>query len=189
MTTIGPLVATERRRRRHARKRGKQRTNAIKGQVLNLTDGAGLAGKHQIAHRDRARVKTNYEWIHGAIGHEGVGAVHVGDGLGEGLAHVGAGMERELQQSIALDRLVLDTLNAVDVKKMIFVIEDQVAFHLRRAHSAVRLSNVDYREVQIREDVRAHAEDGQHRAKRYGEDQHQHGNRPPQGGSDEPHDG
>ena len=147
-----------------------------------------LAGEHQVAHRHRARVKTNDKGIHGSIGHEGVGAVHVGDGLGEGLAHVRARMEGEFQQAVALNRLVLDALNAVDVEEVVFVVEDQIPFHLRRAHAAVRLGDVNDREIQVRKDVDAHAEHGQDGAHRHAEDDHHYRNGPPQRCTNQPHE-
>jgi len=80
----------------------------------------------------------------------------IGDGLSQRLVHVGAGMEVQLEQADVLDRLGLDVLDAVDVEEVIFVVVDQVAFHLRGVHAAVGLGHVDDGQVEVRKDVAGH---------------------------------
>ena len=99
----------------------------------------------------------------GAGRHERARAVDVADRLRERLGHVGAGMERQLQQAGVLDRLRLDALDAVDVEEVVLVVVDEIPLHLRRAHAAVRLRDVDDRQIQIGKDVDAHPADGEDR--------------------------
>ena len=65
-------------------------------------------------------------------------------------------MKRQLEQAISLNGLIFDALDVVDVKEVILVVVDEVAFHLRRTHSAIRLRNVNHWKIQVREDIDAH---------------------------------
>ena len=183
----GALVAAEGWRRGNAGKRGEGRPHAVKSQVLDLAEGASLAGKHDIADRHGAGVETDHERRNCSGRHESAGAIHVGYRLREGLAHVRAGIEGQFQNAVALNGLVLDTLNPVDVKEVIFVVVDEIAFHLRRTHPPIGLRDVDHREIQVREDVDAHPRDGQYGAERYTDHHHQGGNRASQCRANQPH--
>jgi len=74
--------------------------------VLKLGDRFGLAREDEVADWNAASVEPHHEWRHRSRGHEGPGAVDVADRLRRGLRHVGAGMELELDQPDALDRLL-----------------------------------------------------------------------------------
>jgi hypothetical protein len=66
-------------------------------------------------------------------------------------------MEGQLEQRRVLNRLGLDALDAVDVEEVVLVVVRDVAFHLRRAHAAIGLSDVDHRQVEIWKDVGPHS--------------------------------
>ncbi len=84
------------------------------------------------------------------------GTVDLGDRLGHRLHHVGAGMEEELHLGEALDVLRLDMVDAADVEEVVLVMEGEQPFHLRRVHAAVRLDDIDDRQIEIGEDVDLH---------------------------------
>ena len=46
-------------------------------------------------------------------------------------------------------RLRFDALDAVDVEEVVLVVVGDVALHLRRAHAAVRLRDVDHRQIEM----------------------------------------
>ena len=50
-----------------------------------------------------------------------------------------------------------NVMNSVDVKEVVLVVVGNQPFHLRRIHTAVRLADVDHRQVQRGEDVDGHA--------------------------------
>src|SRR5437899_11884512 len=54
----------------------------------------------------------------------------LGDRLRRGLRHVGAGMELELDERHALDRLAFDMLDAGDVEEVVLVVVGDEPFHL-----------------------------------------------------------
>ncbi len=62
-------------------------------------------------------------------------------------------MEIQLEHRHPLDGLRFDVLDAVDEKKMVLVITDDLALHLSRRHAAVRLNDVHDRDAEAREDV------------------------------------
>ena len=137
------------------------RPDAVQRQILDLTETAGVAPEDEIADRHRARVEPHDERSDGARRHEGARAVHVADRLRERLGHVGAGVERQLQQRRVLNRLRFDALDAVDVEEVVLVVVGDVPLHLRRAHAAVRLRHVDDGQIQVGEDVGPHPADGE----------------------------
>ena len=105
----------------------------------------------------------------------------------QSLAHVSARVKGEFQQSDVLNGLGLHALNPGDVKKVIFVVVDQVAFHLCRTHSAIRLCDVDHRQIKPGKNVDGHPRYRQNRAKRDSDDSHEDRNRSPQGSMNQPH--
>ena len=92
------LAAAERRRRRQAGERRELRAHAIERQILDLAEAARLAREHQVADRHRAGVEAHDERPDRAGRHERARAIDVADRLRHRLGHVGAGMERQLQQ-------------------------------------------------------------------------------------------
>jgi len=62
-------------------------------------------------------------------------------------------MKVELAQTDALDRFRFDVFNARDVEKVILVIRNQEALHLRRTYATVRLGDIDHRQIEIRKDI------------------------------------
>ena len=169
----GALAPAEGRRRRDAWQGREQRAHLEERRVLKLGDCFRLAGEDEVADRHAAGVEPHHERRHGSRGHEGAGAVDVGDRLGHGLRHVGAGMELELDQRHALDRFALDVLDAGDVEEVVLVIVDDEPFHLRRVHAAVGLGHVQHGHPEIREDVPRHAIERQKTHQCNGYDHHQ----------------
>ncbi len=149
----GALARTKGRRRRHTWQGGEQRAHLEERRVLKLGDRFRLAGEDEVADWNATPVEPHYEWRHGSRGHEGPGAVDVGDRLRRGLRHVGAGMELELDQPDALDRFAFDMLDAGDVEEVVLIIVDDEPFHLRR--------DIQDGHPEIREDVPRHSIDRQ----------------------------
>ncbi len=112
------------------------------------------AAEDQLADGDAAGVEARDERRHRARRHEGAGAVHVADGFGHRLAHVGALVKDQLHERRALDALALDVIDAGDVEEVILVVVSEVAFHLRRIHAAVGLGHIDRRIAHLRKDDR-----------------------------------
>ena len=65
-------------------------------------------------------------------------------------------MKEQLHQRQALDVPRFDVVNARDVQEVILVVIRQEAFHLRRVHAAVRLADINDRQVEAGEDVHRH---------------------------------
>ena len=82
-------------------------------------------------------------------------------------------------------------MNAADVQEVVLVVVSEKAFHLRRIHTAVGLADVDYRQIETREDVHFHSlrqslwvrqakllkdgtADGQKAPERYGQNEDHH---------------
>ncbi len=65
-------------------------------------------------------------------------------------------MKEELDEADILNGSRFDVLNARDVEEVVFVIRNEEAFHLRRIHAAIRLCDVDHRQIEIRKDVHRH---------------------------------
>ncbi|MCG3163611.1 MAG: hypothetical protein JMDDDDMK_05050 [Acidobacteria bacterium] len=156
------LVAAERRGRRHARQSREGRTHAEEREVLNFGHAARLAGKDELADGHAARVESHHERIDRARRHERFRPFNVGDDLRQRLAHISARMKEEFEQRDVLNRTRFDVLDAGDVEEVIFVIRSEKALHLRRIHSAVRLRDVDHRQIEIRKDVHRHSRDGKY---------------------------
>ena len=90
-------------------------------------------------------------------GMTGLRAVGLADHLGHRLRHVGAGIERQLDEGDLLDALRLDALDAVDVLEVQLELVDDQPLHLGGAHAVEVLDDVDLRQVEGREDIDAHA--------------------------------
>ena len=65
-------------------------------------------------------------------------------------------MKDQLHQGGSLDVPALDVVYAVYVEKMILVIVGEQTFHLGWVHPAVRLADVDDRQIQGRKDIDRH---------------------------------
>ena len=96
-------------------------------------------------------------------------------------------MERQLEQGGVLNRLRFDALDPVDVEEVIFVVVGDVPFHLRRAHTSVRLRHVDHRQIEIGKDVRTHAAHRKHGGQRDRNDCDENRDRAPERGTNQPH--
>ncbi|TXT29868.1 MAG: hypothetical protein FD138_2366 [Planctomycetota bacterium] len=70
-------------------------------------------------------------------------------------------MEDELHQRRPLDVAALDVMDAVDVEEVVLVVVGQQPFHLRRVHAAIRLADVNHRQIERREDVHRHPREWQ----------------------------
>ena len=147
-----------------------------------------LARQHEVADRHAARIETHHEWGDRAGRHERAGTIDVAHRLGHRLGHVRSRMEKQLHQGKALNVLRLDVMDARDVEEVVLVVIREIPFHLRRVHAAVRLANVDHRQIQAGEDVNRHLANRQHASQRHGNHRNHHGNGTPQGKENEPHD-
>ena len=182
-------AAAEGRRSRDAGQGGEERADGVEGGVLQLGDGARLAGEDELADRHAAGVETHHERRHGAGRHHGARAVHVTDGLAHGLRHVRAGVELELHHRRALDVLGFDVLDAGDVQEVVFVIIRQEAFHLAGFHAAEGLGDVDSGDVQGREHVLGHAVQAEEGGEHQGHDRDDQGDRSTKDHREEIHGG
>ena len=174
--TTRPLVAAEGRRRGDARQAGEHRPHAEQGQVLDFADAAGLAGKDEVADRHASRIEAHHEGRYRVGRHEGPGAIDVADRFGHRLGHVRSGVEVQLHQGEALNVPGLDVVDAGDVEEMILVVVGEKAFHLRRVHAAVRLADVDHRQIEAGEDIDGHLLDRQQAAQADCDQRNDHGN-------------
>ncbi len=143
----------------------------------SVPSDSALAGQHQVADRHAAGVHAHDLRRQHARRHGRLRPVGLGDHLGHRLRHVGAGIERQLDEGDLLDALRLDVLDAVDVLEVQLELVDDQPFHLGRAHAVEVLDDVDLRQVEGREDIDAHAENGQHPAADQRDHHHQHGDR------------
>jgi hypothetical protein len=156
-TRIVRWLGAEGRRRRDARQSCKQRAHPEERSVLELGDRFGLAGEHEVADRHAARVKPHHERRYGPARHEGAGAVDIRDRLRRGLRHIRAGMELQLDQRNALNRLAFDVLYAGDIEEVVLVVVGDEPFHLGWVQAAIGLRHIQHGHPQIREDVPRHA--------------------------------
>src|ERR1051325_11729289 len=90
-------------------------------------------------------------------------------------------MKLQLDQRDPLNGFRFDMLDAGDVKKVVFVIVDEVTFHLGGIHPAVWLCHVDDRNTHVRECVARHALGSDDRCGHNGDDEHKYGNGAPHG--------
>jgi hypothetical protein len=158
-----------------------QRPDDVLRQVAHHPQRRLVALEHQVADGDAARVHAHDHGRQRALGHPRHRSVGHGHDLRHGLAHVGAGEERELAQGDLLDVAGIDVLNAVDVLEVQLELVDDEALHLVGAHADVIEEDVDLRDVQRGEDVDAHPAVGQRAAADQGDDQHQGRDRTPHG--------
>ena len=82
-------------------------------------------------------------------------------------------MKRQLQERHVLNRLRFDALDAADVEEVVLVVVREMAFHLRGAHAAVGLRDIDDRQIEVRKDVDRHPgdrQDGGERQADHGDD-------------------
>ena len=182
-----PLAATEWRRCGNSGQSGEQGPHAVQRKILNFSDASSGARKYQVAHGYTSRVKTQDKWGDRSRRHESPGTVDVPDGLSRGLTHVRAGMENQFHQPHVLNGLRFDGFNSGDVEKMIFVVVDEIALHLRRGHAAVRLCHIDDGQIQIRKDIDGHAQERENRAKCHTNDGYEDTDRMPERGAQQPH--
>src|SRR5207237_7249438 len=115
----------------HSRQSRKQRPHTVQRKILDLRDTPRRTGKNQIADGHAACVEPHNEWGNSARRHKRAGAVDVADGLSQRLAHICFGVKRELNQADILNGFRFHGLNPGDVQEMIFVVVDEIAFHLR----------------------------------------------------------
>ena len=47
-------------------------------------------------------------------------------------------------------------MDTADVQEMVLVVVRQEAFHLRRIHTAIRLTYIDHRQIKLRENIDFH---------------------------------
>ena len=146
---------------RDAGQSGKQRPHTVERDILDLSHRTRRTGEYEIAYRNTPRVEAQDEWRDRSRRHEGAGAVHVPHRLRRRLAHVGAGLKRQLYQPHVLNGLRFDRLNSRDVKEMIFVVVNEVAFHLCWGHTPEWLRHINHRQVQVGKNVHRHAHDCQ----------------------------
>ena len=151
-----PLIAAEGRRGGDARQAGEHRPHPHQGQVLDFANTAGLAGEDEVAHRHAARIEAHHEGRYRVRRHEGPGTIDVADRFRHRLGHVRARMKVQLHQGKALYVPGLDVIDAGNVQKMIFVIVRQKTFHLRRVHAAIRLADIDHRQIKAGKDIDGH---------------------------------
>jgi hypothetical protein len=179
----GARAAAEGRRGRDAGQRGEGGPDAVERLVLHLIerDVRVVGREDEIADGDAAGVEAHDERRDRARRHEGARAVHLGDRLGHGLRHVRARVELELHDRGALDGLRLDVFDAGNVEEMVFVTVGEVALHLGGIHAAVGLGDVDGGDAQRREDVARHPLQREIRPEGHRDDQHEDGQRTPQG--------
>jgi hypothetical protein len=113
-------------------------------------------------------------------------------------------MEVQLHQRRALHVTRLDVMNSADIEEVVLVVVGEKPFHLRRVHAAIGLADVDHRQVEAGEDVDFHSSgkpfrvrksklladrsaNGQHAAQGDGQNDHHHGEWPPQGQRNQSH--
>src|SRR5262245_49245733 len=96
-------------------------------------------------------------------------------------------MKEELDQSDVLNGFRFDVLDARDVQEVVFVVRDKIALHLRRVHAAVRLRDVDHRQVEVRKDVHRHPRQRENRAERDADDHDKNREWPDERSIDNPH--
>ena len=185
----GAGAAAEGRRRGDAGEGGEERADAVEGGVLHLADGDGgvVGGEDEVADGDAAGVEAGDEGAGGTGGHEGAGAVHIGDDLGHGGGHVGAGVKLEFHQGRALDGLRLYVLDAGDVEEVIFVVVGDVALHLGGVHAAEGLGNVDGGDAEWGERIARHALESEGGTEADRDNENEDGPRGAQGEADEIH--
>jgi hypothetical protein len=99
------------------------------------------------------------------------------------LVHVRAGIELQLDDRGALDRLRFDVLDACDVEEVIFVVVGKETLHLRGIHAAIWLRDVDRRDAERRKDVARHALDCERGAEHECEHDHEDRDRTAQRGT------
>src|SRR5205823_7556192 len=115
----GALVASEGWGSGHTGQSGKQRADPVQSLVLNLTHTPRVTRKNQITDWDTTRVEPHDERRDRSVRHKGVGAIDIGNCLGERLAHVGARMKGQLEETDILDGFRLDTFDAGNVEEVI----------------------------------------------------------------------
>src|SRR5207237_10299261 len=84
------------------------------------------------------------------------------------LAAVCSGVKGELEERRALHGLRFDALDPVYIKEVVLVVVGEVALHLRGAHSAIGLSDIHNRQVEVGKDINPHTGEGENRAQRHG---------------------
>ena len=185
----GAGAAAEGRRRGDAGEGGEERADAVEGGVLHLADGdvGVVGGEDEVADGDAAGVEAGDEGAGGTGGHEGAGAVHIGDDLGHGGGHVGAGVKLEFHQGRALDGLRLYVLDAGDVEEVIFVVVGDVALHLGGVHAAEGLRNVDRGDAERGKRIARHALESERGTEADRDNENEDGPRGAQGEADEIH--
>src|SRR5579875_159319 len=153
----GALVAAERRRRGDAGDGGDHRTDAGVDEVLDLAQISGLAAEDEEAHRHVADVEPDDEGGNRARRHVSAGALHLRHHLRHGIGHIGARLEVDVHDRGAPNRARGDVVDAAYVKEVLLIEGDDVTFHLRRIHAAVRLNDRDARQIELGENVHLHA--------------------------------
>src|SRR5262249_54277530 len=148
---------------------------------------ASLARKDKKADWNTPGVKAHDEWRHGSCRHERPRSIHIRDGLSESLAHVRTRMKCELEQPDVLNRFRFHALDARDVEKVIFVVVDEIAFHLRWGHSSIRLRDVNHRQIKIRKNVDRHPQKSKHRQETNRDYRYRHSQRAPKSYPNQPH--
>src|SRR6266853_5393748 len=172
---------------RNARERREERTHAVQCEVLNLADALRRTRKDEIPDRDTAGVKPHDERRDRSRWHERTRAIHIADRLRHRLAHVRAGMKRQLQQADVLDGFRFHSLYAGDVEEVILVVVDKVPFHLRGRYSAVRLRHIDHRQIQVRENIDGHPRERENRTQGHADHQNDDRDGIAKGTAQEPH--
>ncbi len=181
------LIASEGRRGGYAGQRGKDRSHAIEGQVLNLGERSGWTGKDQVAYRQGSRVIADDKRRHRSGWHKGAGTVDVGNCLRQRIAHIRAGMEGKAEESGSLNRLRLHALDSVDVQEVILVVIRDEPLHLLRTHASVWLRYVDDRQIEVGEDIDPGPHDGQNGRKRERHNKDENRDRPAERSANDPH--
>src|SRR5262249_13027660 len=99
----------------------------------------------------------------------------------------GARVEIQLQETGVLNRFGLDALDTVDVEEVVLVVVRDVPLHLRRAHPAVRLRDVNHRQIQVGKNVDPHTADRKDSGQRDRDHGDRHGDRTTERGAYQPH--
>ena len=165
----------------------KERTHAIKREILHLSGRARRTREHELSDWYATRIESRNERRNSARRHERARTVYIRNDFRHRLIHIRVLMKHELHQGDALDVLRFNVFDASDVEEVILVVIREEAFHLRGIHAAIRLRHINSRITELWKNICRHAANRQSGCEHDREHSDRYAYRSAHGSNYEPH--
>ncbi len=155
-----PGIPAKRRWRYQSRNAAELRPYIHVGQVLQFVITSYGTAQHQLPYRQRAGIETQDKRRLRTRWKARLGAGAVGRDLRRSLRHIRPFIKSELDEGQSLDIPGFDALYAAHVQEQVHILFTKIGLHLVGSETAIRMGDIDHRQIEIREDIDLDTADG-----------------------------